>query len=101
MAITYDRAKSARNEELRGISFERANHFNWSTALVAEDKRKDYEEVRYQALGEIERRLHMLVFTPRGIDVHVISLRKANARERRRYASQSSPRTDRRRSPGS
>lgn len=36
-------------------------------------------------------RLHMLVFTPREGAVHVISLRKANERERTRYAAQTRP----------
>ncbi|WP_016611246.1 BrnT family toxin, partial [Yersinia pestis] len=47
--------------------------------------RKEYPERRFQALGYIEERLHMLVFTPRNGKVHVISLRKANSREVKRY----------------
>jgi uncharacterized DUF497 family protein len=31
--------------------------------------------------------LHVLVFTPRDQGVHVISLRRANGRERNRYAA--------------
>ncbi len=52
---------------------------------MLEDVRRDYGEPRFQALGEIDGRLHMLVFTPRSGDVHVISLRKANRREIKRY----------------
>ena len=85
MAITYDPAKNERNIATRGISFDRAADFEWSSALVVEDKRKDYGEARFQALGFIEGRLHMLVFTPRAGDTHVISLRKANDREVKRY----------------
>ena len=55
------------------------------TSGTVEDVRRDYGEPRFQALGEIDGRLHMLVFTPRGGDVHVISLRKANRREIKRY----------------
>lgn len=54
-------------------------------ALIVEDSRKAYEERRFQALGLIGDRLHMLVFTPRGPKMHVISLRKANPREIKRY----------------
>ena len=54
-------------------------------ALILEDTRKEYPERRFQALGYIGDRLHMLVFTPRNSKVHVISLRKANPREVRRY----------------
>ena len=34
-----------------------------------------------RALGFIDTRLHILVFTPRGTATHVISLRRANQRE--------------------
>ena len=68
-----------------GISLARATDFDWSCALILEDTRKDYGEPRYQALGLIDDRLYMLVFTPRASRVHVISLRKANDREKRRY----------------
>lgn len=54
-------------------------------ALIVEDDRKEYSERRFQALGYINDRLHMLVFTPRNGKVHVISLRKANVREVGRY----------------
>jgi uncharacterized DUF497 family protein len=59
--------------------------FDWSSALIVEDMRKDYGEPRYQALGLIEDRLHMLVYTPRTDRIHIISLCKANDREIRRY----------------
>lgn len=85
MGISYDAAKNAQNIRERGLSFEVVRGFDWSGAFIVEDVRKDYTEQRFQALGFIGARLHMLVFTPRGDDVHVISLRKANAREVRRY----------------
>ena len=49
----------------RGISFERAAAFEWDKALIVEDARRDYGERRFQALGVIDSRLHVLVFTPR------------------------------------
>lgn len=85
MAITYDPEKNERNIVERGISLDRAADFEWSSALVVEDTRKDYGEPRFQALGFIAERLHLLVFTPRRGDLHVISLRKANRREVKRY----------------
>ena len=94
MPLSYDPAKSERNKAERGLSFDLAEEFDWSSALIAEDTRKDYEERRYQALGFIGEHLHMLVFTPRGGAVHVISLRRANQRERTRYAAQAKPRAD-------
>lgn len=88
MSISYDPIKNARNIAIRGVSFERVRDFDWSIAWVVEDKRRDYGERRFQALGMIETRLFMLVFTPREGKVHVISLRKANTREIKHYEKQ-------------
>jgi uncharacterized DUF497 family protein len=86
--ISFDAAKSERNIATRGLSFELAVEFEWRSALIVEDKRRDYGERRFQALGQIDSRLHMLVFTPRASKAHVISLRKANLREVKRYEAQ-------------
>ncbi len=91
MHVSYDPAKSQRNEAERGFSFALAEDFEWRNALVVEDTREDYNERRYQAIGYIDEHLHMLVFTPRNGAVHVISLRRANQRERTRYATQTQP----------
>jgi len=85
MDITYDAAKNDKNIADRGLSFELVHGFDWNTALVVEDTRNDYSEARFQALGKIEGRLHMVVFTLRGDSLRIISLRKANAREVARY----------------
>lgn len=88
MPISFDPRKNERNIAARGISFELADEFEWDGALVVEDTRKDYGERRFQALGLIAGRLHALVFTPRSGAVHVISLRKANRREVKRFEAQ-------------
>ena len=86
--ITFDAAKNARNIATRGISFEQAIEFEWDSALVVADTRRDYGEIRFQAFGLIAERLHVLVFTPRSGKTHIISLRKANKREVERYEAQ-------------
>jgi uncharacterized DUF497 family protein len=88
MNISFDSAKSEKNLLTRGISFELAAEFEWDSALIVEDLRKDYGERRFQALGLIGNRLHMMVFTRRANKAHVISLRKANKREVKRYEAQ-------------
>ena len=88
MDISFDPKKNAQNIARHGISMERALEFEWHDALLDEDSRRDYGEHRYRALGRIASRLHMLVFTPRDGRTHVISLRKANRREERRYAEE-------------
>ena len=88
MDITYDSRKNEQNIAERGLSFEMVRDFDWARAVIAADTRKDYGEPRYLALGYIGERLHSVAFTPRDGVIRVISLRKANQRERRRYESQ-------------
>jgi hypothetical protein len=79
------------NIATRGIPFELALAFEWDNALIVADTRKDYGERRFQAIGLIAGRVHVLVFTPRSGKTHVISLRKANNREVRQYEAQANP----------
>jgi uncharacterized DUF497 family protein len=92
--IGFDSAKNATNITSRGLSFELVEQMEWATALIQEDTRKAYGERRFQVLGFIGERLHAVVFTPREGKVHVISLRKANSREVKRYAKTPKSRTD-------
>lgn len=86
MDVSFDPRKNAQNIELRGLSFERAAEFEFATAWVVVDTREDYGEARYRAIGFLEGRLHALVFTETQAGIRVISFRKANRREERRYA---------------
>jgi len=88
MRISYDPGKNARNIAERGLSFELALAFEWESAIVWPDTRHDYGEARFIALGRIGGRVHSLVFTHRSNTIHVISLRKANRREVRRYEAE-------------
>lgn len=82
----WDEDKRAANLEKHGVDFSDALEFEWDTALTADDARQDYSEPRFVSIGFIGPRLHVLVWTPRGERFRVISLRKANAREVKRYA---------------
>jgi uncharacterized DUF497 family protein len=93
--ITFDAAKNDANIRERGLPFPLAkDEFDWATAQVIEDTRRDYGERRFRALGFIGVRLHAVVYTRRATAMHVISLRKANRREERRYATQTESGTD-------
>ena len=59
---------------------------NFETAMVVSDDRNDYGEPREIGIGFIGTRLHALVFTRRAPMIHIISLRKANDREEKKYA---------------
>lgn len=63
MEITYDSRKNTNNIALRGLSFDRAIDFDFPTAVIWIDARKDYPEVRISALGALAGRVHSLVFT--------------------------------------
>jgi uncharacterized DUF497 family protein len=49
------------------------------------DDRQDYGETRYLTIGHLRGRMVVIVWTPRGGDRHVISMRKANDREQTRF----------------
>ncbi len=81
----WNEAKRSINQATHGIDFTAAYRFEWDTARIDPDTRHKYGEQRFVALGRIGLRIHVLVFTPRGEAVRVISLRKANQREIGRY----------------
>lgn len=90
MKYEFDLAKNASNLLKHGLLLTDAQWFEWETALIQEDTRKIYPERRYQALGFIGERLHMLIFCmPDTRTIRFISLRKANKREVNRYAKDS------------
>jgi uncharacterized protein len=83
--IEFDSAKNKANRAKHGVDVAAAVDFDFETATMAVDDRQHYGEERFVALGLIGRRLHVLVYTMRGEAVRVISLRKANAKEREAY----------------
>ncbi|MGH6829343.1 MAG: BrnT family toxin [Rhizomicrobium sp.] len=85
MRWEFDPAKSAKNERERGLPFAAAARLFDGPRLEWEDRRKDYGETRFNTLGEIEGRTFCTSFTRRGEAIRIISFRKANARETRRY----------------
>ena len=93
--ISFDQAKNETNIRERGLPFSLVkDEFDWGTALIGEDTRKNYGERRYEALGYIGQRLHVVVYAPAANSVRVISLRKANKREKRKYGKAAKPGTD-------
>lgn len=84
--LEWDDEKLARNVVERGIHFSEAERIDWSTAQTFTDDRIDYGEDRFVTRGLIDGRLHILVFVMRGERMRIISLRKADSRERRNYA---------------
>lgn len=83
MLIEFDPAKNARNVRERGLDFERTREFDFDTAEIISVLRG--EEVRYVATGFLGTRLHVVCFKRFDGGIRVISFRKANKREARRY----------------
>lgn len=83
--VSYDAAKNERNIRNRGLSFDRAAEFDFETAAYFVDGRKQYAEVRRIAVGYLDRRLHVLCFADIAAGIRVISFRKANKREVKKY----------------
>jgi hypothetical protein len=88
MEISYDAEKREWTLRERGLDFEDAVHVFAGTSLTIEDDREDYGETRYQTMGLLNERLVMLVWTPRGRGRHIISMRRTNDREKRKYEAQ-------------
>ena len=79
--ISYDPAKNARNIADRGLPFDRAAAFDFATAKLWKDARRAHPETRIVAIGYLDGRLHVLVFSETERGIRVISFRKANPRE--------------------
>ena len=87
MRYDHDPKKLAANVANHQVWFHEADGFEWWTASIEVDSRKRYGETRFVATGLIGTRLYVLVYTLRETAVRIISLRKANSREVKRYAS--------------
>ena len=87
MRISYDPAKRALTLEMRGLDMARVSEVFEGRHLTFTDKRFDYGEDRHLTIGFLEGRMVVFAWTPRDGTCRVISLRKANGRERKRYES--------------
>lgn len=84
--ITFDPLKRDRTLQERGLDFLEADIVFAGPRIEFEDVRFDYGEVRRVTVGLLTGRMVIVVWTARGHDRHVMSMRKANDRENRRYA---------------
>ncbi len=85
MRLTFDPSKRERTLAERGLDFGQAAIVFEGDHLTFEDDRQDYGERRLITIGRLIDRMVVLVWTPRGDARHIISMRKANDREQRRY----------------
>jgi len=85
MKITFDPIKRAATLSERGLDFEDAAEVFLGDTLDFPDDRRDYGELRMLTVGHLRGRMVIVIWTPRGSARHVISMRKANAREKARF----------------
>lgn len=86
MRITCDPAKRQKTLDERGLDFNDAALVFKGVTVEVEDVRKDYGERRIICYGQLEGRVVVVGYTPRGTERHVFSMRKANDREQARLA---------------
>lgn len=84
MKIVFDLAKRERTLVERGLDFEDAALVFDGTLVTLTDVRIDYGEPRFQTFGMLRGRLVMVVWTPVPAGRRIISMRKANEREKAR-----------------
>ena len=89
--IVWDPAKALRNKAKHGVDFEEAaTVFRDPLLLVMPDVEHSHEEERWLALGEsVSQLLLVVVHAEDERTIRLISARKAEPRERRRYEQQS------------
>ena len=85
MRIEFDPAKDAANLSKHGASLALAIELDWEAALVWIDERVEYGELRMIATAPKTEILYYVAFVDRGEVRRIISLRRANRREVKRY----------------
>jgi uncharacterized DUF497 family protein len=83
--VEWDEAKRLANLAKHGADFADVPFMDWDNATILKDERFDYPEPRFWAFGMLRGRLHLAAYCLRVKIIRVISFRKANAREAKRY----------------
>ncbi len=87
MNLEFDQVKRKKTLLERGLDFARAAEVFDGIHYTGQDKRVDYEEDRFITVGWLDANMTVMVWTPRGEVRRIISMRKANDREKTLYAS--------------
>ena len=85
MRFEWDEKKNQSNQQKHGLNFADAPRVFAGRTLTFEDSRQAYGEPRYLTVGSLAGRVVIIAHTLRGDANRIISMRKANARERARY----------------
>jgi uncharacterized DUF497 family protein len=85
MLFEWDDAKNRSNFAKHGLDFADAELVFAGPCVTFVDSRFDYGEERFVTLGLLVGRLVAIAHAPRGEATRIISMRKANRRERKIY----------------
>lgn len=86
MKFDWDDTKAASNHAKHRVEFRFSTRvFLDPDIVITEDSRRDYKEPRYNAMGMIDLRLYVVSYTIRGGVYRLISARKGNSREQKKY----------------
>ena len=85
MNYEWDETKNRRNRVKHGLAFEDAEQVFAGPCVTFEDDRFDYGELRLITLGLLAGRVVVIAHAPRGEVTRIISMRKANRREKKIY----------------
>lgn len=91
MKLSWDPDKRQRTLDERGLDFADAEAVFEGMKLEFPDLRIDYGEERIITVGHLDGRMMIVVWTARGETRHVISMRKANDRERKAFGQRLGP----------
>ncbi|MCE2927923.1 MAG: BrnT family toxin [Rickettsiales bacterium] len=81
----WDKTKQQKNLAKHGVDFECVWEMDWLNAAFTPDGRKEYGELRIVAFLPYGKRLYTCIYTQRGENKRIISLRKSNEKEEVRY----------------
>ncbi len=85
MELEWDERKRRETIDRRHLDFADVEAFDYDAVVSVPDRRHDYGEDRYNAFGYLRGVLCTYCFTWRGGRMRIISMRKANDRERKKY----------------
>lgn len=85
MDFEWNEKKNQKNYEKHGLNFKDADLVFSGSTITFQDDRQEYGEERFITLGELKKRVVVIVHTQRNFVTRIISMRKANEREKKIY----------------
>lgn len=86
MLVSFDPEKRALTLQQRGLDFADAYKVFQAKHFTAPDLRQEYAELRNITIGYLDDRMVVIVWTKRDDSRRIISMRKANEREIKKFS---------------